>query len=107
MAARRTTKKTDASADIAPDAPASDAPASERTTTSDPSARTSSGASREDIQLLLARSLFRADKWDPARDANAPFEWDPQRVQNPSWSHLAYVQIYSCPSIRSNSLQIE
>lgn len=80
MAARRTTKKTDASADIAPDAPASDAPASERTTTSDPSARTSSGASREDIQLLLARSLFRADKWDPARDANAPFEWDPQRA---------------------------
>ena len=34
-------------------------------------------------------------------------EWDPQRVQNPSWSPLAYVQIYSCPSIRSNSLQIE
>ena len=59
MAARRTTKTPAAVVETA----SADAPA----------------APREDIQLLLARSLFRADKWDPERDANAPFEWEPQR----------------------------
>lgn len=31
------------------------------------------------IELMLARSLFRADKWDPDRDNSKPFEWDDQR----------------------------
>ena len=30
----------------------------------------------DSIELMLARSLFRSDKWDPNRDANAPFEWE-------------------------------
>ena len=69
MAARRTTKtpagETEAANDAAPAATSPDS--------------ASAAAPREDIQLLLARSLFRADKWDPERDANAPFEWEPQR----------------------------
>jgi hypothetical protein len=32
------------------------------------------------IELMLARSLFRSDKWDPERDAAAPFEWDHLRA---------------------------
>ena len=32
------------------------------------------------VQLMLARSLFRADKWDPARTADHPFEWDAMRA---------------------------
>ena len=34
----------------------------------------------DSIELMLARSLFRVDKWDPNRDANAPFEWEEMRV---------------------------
>jgi ubiquitin C-terminal hydrolase len=32
-------------------------------------------------------------------------DWDPLRVQNPSWSHMAYVQMYSCCSTRPHSMQ--
>ncbi len=28
---------------------------------------------------MLARSLFRSDKWDPDRDVTKPFEWDEHR----------------------------
>ena len=28
---------------------------------------------------MLARALFRPDKWDPERDASAPFEWEAMR----------------------------
>lgn len=31
------------------------------------------------MELLLARSLYRADKWDPERDNSKPFEWDDHR----------------------------
>lgn len=31
-------------------------------------------------ELMLARSLFRADKWDPERDPARPFEWDDLRL---------------------------
>lgn len=31
-------------------------------------------------KLALARSLFRADKWDPARDGTQPFAWESQRA---------------------------
>jgi hypothetical protein len=34
----------------------------------------------DSIELMLARALFRSDKWDPARDAATPFEWEPQRA---------------------------
>ena len=33
----------------------------------------------DSIELMLARSLFRADKWDPERDVGAPFEWEALR----------------------------
>lgn len=32
------------------------------------------------LELMLARSLFRADKWDPERDTGKPFEWDELRL---------------------------
>lgn len=32
-----------------------------------------------ELKLALARSLFRADKWDPARDQSDPFEWELHR----------------------------
>jgi hypothetical protein len=34
----------------------------------------------DSTELMLARSLFRSDKWDPNRDANAPFEWEEMRA---------------------------
>ena len=32
------------------------------------------------IELMLARSLYRSDKWDPDRDPGQPFEWDDLRL---------------------------
>lgn len=32
------------------------------------------------IELMLARSLFRADKWDPERNGAEPFEWEDLRL---------------------------
>ncbi len=44
--------------------------------------------------------------WIRVNDTSVqPLEWDPRRLQNPTWSNMAYVQIYSCPSSRSNNLQ--
>lgn len=34
----------------------------------------------DETKLALARALFRADKWDPDRDATQPFEWEAQRA---------------------------
>lgn len=34
----------------------------------------------DETKLALARALFRADKWDPDRDAAQPFEWESQRA---------------------------
>jgi hypothetical protein len=34
----------------------------------------------DELKLALARSLFRADKWAPERDATRPFDWEPQRA---------------------------
>lgn len=38
-------------------------------------------AAKHELELLLARSLFRSDKWDPARDSATPFEWDGVRTE--------------------------
>lgn len=47
-------------------------------------------------------------RWIRVNDTSVqPLEWDPHRMQNPSWSPLAYVQMYSCPPFRSNSLKTE
>lgn len=46
-------------------------------------------------------------RWVRVNDTSVqPLDWDPRRLQNPSWSHMAYVQMYACPSSRSNSLQM-
>ena len=34
----------------------------------------------DSLELMVARSLFRSDKWDPSRDANEPFEWEDRRA---------------------------
>jgi hypothetical protein len=34
-----------------------------------------------DLQLALARSLYRIDKWDPARDREQPFTWEQNRAR--------------------------
>jgi hypothetical protein len=33
-----------------------------------------------EIELMLARSLYRSDKWDPDRDDKQPFEWEDLRL---------------------------
>jgi ubiquitin C-terminal hydrolase len=45
--------------------------------------------------------------WIRVNDTSVqPLEWDPRRLQSPAWSNMAYVQMYSCPSFRSNDLQV-
>jgi hypothetical protein len=32
--------------------------------------------------------------------AVSAIDWDPRRMQSPSWSHMAYIQIYACTPAR-------
>ena len=32
-----------------------------------------------ELELALARALFKCEKWDPTRDKDAPFEWQAQK----------------------------
>ena len=34
-----------------------------------------------EVELALARSLFRNDKWHPARDREQPFTWEAHRLR--------------------------
>ena len=46
------------------------------------------------------------DRWVRVNDTSVqPMDWDPLRQQNPTWTHLAYVQVYSCAAARSHSGQ--
>ena len=45
-------------------------------------------------------------RWVRVNDTSVqPMDWDPLRQQNPTWTHLAYVQVYSCAAARSHSGQ--
>ena len=45
-------------------------------------------------------------RWVRVNDTSVQqIDWDPLRVQNPSWSHMAYVQMYACCSTHPQSMQ--
>ncbi len=45
-------------------------------------------------------------RWVRVSDKSVqPLDWDPLRQQNPTWTHVAYVLVYSCAAARSNSGQ--